>query len=99
MKTKSKQKNVAEQVTSSHREQRLVLHSLGIYGSEEGEWKIGTYLGAGTICVNYTLHGKSFHRSDYGGILPRWLRIGLAIRSITKEANSLQNDQVEARRE
>jgi len=71
----------------------LILHHLGIRGVEEGKWEIGTYLGAGTVCVNYSLNGKSYHRSDYGGILPRWLRIGLAIRSINKEVSKWQAHQ------
>ena len=51
-----------------------------------GKWGIGTYCGADSVCVNYErADGKRFHRHDYGGILPRFIRLGMAIRSIEKE--------------
>lgn len=49
-------------------------------------WDIGTYFGAGSVCVNLHFDGKTYHRHDYIGIFPRWIRIGWYVRSIERES-------------
>ena len=50
------------------------------------QWDIGTYCGEETVCVNLRYNGINYHRHDYGGFLPKKLRIGRYIRQVRKEA-------------
>jgi hypothetical protein len=49
-------------------------------------WTIGTYGGRDSLCVNLDFGGTRFHRHDFGGILPRAIRIGIFIEQIEKES-------------
>lgn len=42
-------------------------------------WDIGTYSGAGSICVNVEFKGKCYHWHDYGSLIPRFMRLGWII--------------------
>ncbi len=59
---------------------------------EVGVWSIGNYGGRGTVCVSFVRNGKIVaHRHDYGGIMPRWIRIGRYIQSIEEELRLTQD--------
>lgn len=64
MKTKSKQKNVDEQVTSSHREERLVVHLP--WPDSDGWWWCRQpgdgYMAGDEMCVEVTLESR-FNRT------------------------------------
>lgn len=54
-------------------------------------WEIAHYCGSKSICVNLFYKGKNYHRHDYGGFLPRWIRIGWYVRSIQNESGMEQD--------
>lgn len=57
-------------------------------------WTIGTYgRGRDSVCVSLDFGGKRFHRHDFGGILPRAVRIGIFIEQIEKESGCREHDE------
>ena len=60
----------------------------------EAEWSIGTYSGGkDSLCVNLDFGGQIFHRHDFGGLLPRAVRIGRFIEQLEDESGCRNHQQ------
>jgi len=56
-------------------------------------WNIGTYSrGRNSVFVRLDFDGRTFYRHDCGGILPRWMRIGLFVEEIEEESGLRKYD-------
>ena len=61
---------------------------------KEAVWSIGTYGdGAGSLCVNLDFDGRRFHRHDFGGVLPRFIRLGKFITELERESGCRESDK------
>ena len=57
-------------------------------------WEIGTYSGSkDSLCVNLDFAGQRFHRHDFGGLLPRAVRIGRFIEQLEDESGCMNHQQ------
>ena len=60
----------------------------------EAEWGIGTYGGGkDSLCVTLDFGGRRFHRHDFGGVLPRAVRIGRFIEQLEVESGCRNHQQ------
>ena len=79
-------KNKTGDLKTVNADQLAVMRDCGPMKYKKVQWEIGTYCGKNSVCINMEYNGKAYHRHDYMGILPRWMRIGWYIRQIERES-------------